>query len=102
MPGFATPTEAFSALDAGADALKLFPAEANPPAVLKAMRAVLPAAVPVLPVGGITPDGMADYRAAGATGFGLGSALYKPGLSAADVARNAAAFRAAIGLVADA
>ncbi len=102
VPGFATPTEAFSALDAGADALKLFPAEANPPAVLKAMRAVLPAAVPVLPVGGITPDGMADYRAAGATGFGLGSALYKPGLSAADVARNAAAFRAAIGLVADA
>jgi len=102
VPGFATPTEAFSALAAGADALKLFPAEANPPAVLKAMRAVLPAAVPVLPVGGITPDGMAAYRAAGAAGFGLGSALYKPGLSAAEVARNAAAFRTAFGAGADA
>jgi len=95
VPGFATPTEAFAALAAGADALKLFPAEANPPAVLKAMRAVLPAAVPVLPVGGITPDSMAAYRAAGAAGFGLGSALYRPGMTAADVSENAAAFRSA-------
>lgn len=95
VPGFATPTEAFAARAAGADALKLFPAEANPPAVLKAMRAVLPPEAPVLPVGGITPDGMAPYRAAGAAGFGLGSALYRPGMSAADVASNAAAFRAA-------
>jgi len=99
VPGFATPTEAFSALSAGADALKLFPAEANPPAVLKAMRAVLPADVPVLPVGGITPDGMAAYRAAGAAGFGLGSALYKPGLGAAEVGRNASAFRTAFDAV---
>ena len=68
VPGFATPTEAFAALAAGADGLKLFPAEANPPAVLKAMRAVLPASVPVLPVGGITPEAMAAYRAAGAAG----------------------------------
>jgi len=95
VPGFATPTEAFAALAAGADGLKLFPAEASPPAVLKAMRAVLPAAVPVLPVGGITPDSMAAYRAAGAAGFGLGSALYRPGMTAVDVAHNAAAFRAA-------
>ena len=62
VPGFATPTEAFAALGAGADALKLFPAEANPPAVLKAMRAVLPAATRVLPVGGISPDTMSSYR----------------------------------------
>ncbi len=95
VPGFATPTEAFAALAAGADALKLFPAEANPPAVLKAMRAVLPADVPVLPVGGITPEGMAAYRAAGAAGFGLGSALYRPGMTAAEVGRSAAAFREA-------
>ncbi|MEZ5667792.1 MAG: 2-dehydro-3-deoxy-6-phosphogalactonate aldolase [Alphaproteobacteria bacterium] len=92
VPGFATPTEAFSALAAGADALKLFPAEANPPQVLKAMRAVLPRAVPVLPVGGITPEAMGDYLRAGASGFGLGSALYAPGLSPADVAGRARRF----------
>jgi 2-dehydro-3-deoxyphosphogalactonate aldolase len=96
VPGFATPTEAFAMLAAGADALKLFPAEANPPAVLKAMRAVIPAEVPVLPVGGITPERMADYFTAGANGFGLGSALYKPGMSAAEVAANAEAFMAAL------
>ena len=95
VPGFATPTEGFSALAAGADGLKLFPAEANPPAVLKAMRAVLPRDVPVLPVGGITPQSMAAYVAAGASGFGLGSALYRPGRSAADVGRLAREFRAA-------
>jgi 2-dehydro-3-deoxyphosphogalactonate aldolase len=95
MPGFATPSEAFQALGAGADALKLFPAEANPPAVLKAMKAVLPKQVPVLPVGGIAPDGMAAYVAAGAAGFGLGSALYKPGASAAEVGAKAQAFVAA-------
>jgi 2-dehydro-3-deoxyphosphogalactonate aldolase len=92
MPGFATPSEAFIALAAGADALKLFPAEANPPAVLKAMKAVLPKQIPVLPVGGITPDRMAGYRQAGAAGFGLGSALYKPGDTPADVAKTATAF----------
>ena len=95
VPGFSTPTEAFAALAAGADALKLFPAEANPPAALKAMRAVLPAGISLLPVGGITPEAMAPYRAAGAAGFGLGSALYKPGSTAGDVARQAAAFRSA-------
>ncbi len=96
VPGFATPGEAFAMLRAGADGLKLFPAEAAPPPVLKAMRAVLPAQVPVLPVGGITPDSMAAYRAAGASGFGLGSALYKPGDTAAAVAQKAQAFQAAL------
>jgi len=92
LPGFATPTEAFAALAAGADGLKLFPAEANPPGVLKSMRAVLPPAIPVLPVGGITPEKMAAYRDAGAAGFGLGSALYKPGMDAAEIGRRAAEF----------
>lgn len=95
VPGFATPGEAFAMLRAGADALKLFPAEAAAPPVLKAMRAVLPATVPVLPVGGITPGSMAAYVAAGATGFGLGSALYRPGDTASTVAQKAAAFQAA-------
>lgn len=94
VPGFATPGEAFAMLRAGADALKLFPAEAAPPAVLKAMRAVLPKQVPVLPVGGITPETMAGYVAAGASGFGLGSALYKPGETAIAVAEKAKAFQA--------
>jgi 2-dehydro-3-deoxyphosphogalactonate aldolase len=92
VPGFATPSEAFAALRAGADALKLFPAEAAPPAVLKAMKAVLPKAVAVLPVGGIAPETMAAYVAAGAAGFGLGSALYKPGDAAAEVAVKARTF----------
>lgn len=96
LPGIATPTEAFAALDAGATALKLFPAEGASPAVLKAMRAVLPKAARVLPVGGITPEGMAPWRAAGAAGFGLGSALYQPGIDAAEVGRRARAFVAAL------
>ncbi len=95
VPGFATPSEAFAALNAGADALKLFPAEANPPHVLKAMKAVLPKSVAVLPVGGIAPESMKAYVEAGAGGFGLGSALYKPGASAAEVAAKAKAFVAA-------
>ncbi|MCG8358932.1 MAG: 2-dehydro-3-deoxy-6-phosphogalactonate aldolase [Kiloniellales bacterium] len=77
-PGVATPTEAFAALEAGADALKLFPAETIPPAALGALRAVLPAGTRLLPVGGILPESLAAYRAAGAAGFGLGSALFKP------------------------
>src|SRR5436190_1359867 len=81
-----TPAEAFAALQAGAHVLKLFPAEGANPAVLKAQRAVLPRDVPILMVGGITPDNMRDYLAAGANGFGLGSGLYSPGRSAADVA----------------
>ena len=92
LPGVATPTEAFAALSAGAHGLKLFPAELVTPAVLKAMRAVLPVGTPLLPVGGITPGGMAAYRAAGATGFGLGSALYKPGMAVAEVAMQARRF----------
>jgi 2-dehydro-3-deoxyphosphogalactonate aldolase len=91
-PGVATPTEAFAALAAGADALKLFPAEALPPAVVKAWRAVLPKAVQLLPVGGITPAHMAPYLAAGANGFGLGSALYKAGMDATTVRANGLAF----------
>ncbi len=92
LPGIATPTEAFAALDAGAAALKLFPAEAASPAVLKAMRAILPKDTRVLPVGGIVPEVMADWRKAGAAGFGLGSALFAPGMTAADVGARARAF----------
>lgn len=91
-PGVATPTEAFTALAAGADAIKIFPAEQIGPAVLKAWRAVLPRELVVLPVGGITPDSMAAYVAAGASGFGIGSALYAPGREVAEVARRAQAF----------
>jgi len=96
VPGFATPTEAFRMIHAGADAIKLFPAEANPPKVLKALRAVLPREVPILPVGGITPQNMNEYWVAGADGFGLGSALYKPGMTVEQVAQSAADFRLAL------
>jgi 2-dehydro-3-deoxyphosphogalactonate aldolase len=92
VPGIMTPTEAFAALEAGASALKLFPAEMIPPAAVKALRAVLPATVPLLPVGGIAPSTMAGYLAAGANGFGIGSALYRPGISAEEVSRVARAF----------
>lgn len=91
-PGVATPTEAFAALAAGADALKMFPAEQLGPAVIKAWRAVLPPGLALLPVGGITPDNMGPYVTAGASGFGIGSALYAPGLVIAEVARRARAF----------
>lgn len=94
-PGILTPTEGFAALAAGADALKLFPAEASSPAILKAMRSVFPAGTAFVPVGGIAPGTMAPWRAAGAAGFGLGSALYKPGMGAGEVRANAAAFAAA-------
>lgn len=92
LPGVMTPTEAFAAVDAGATGLKLFPAEMIPPAAVKAMRAVLPADVLLMPVGGISPSSMAGYRAAGADGFGIGSAVYKPGMDAAAVAASARAF----------
>ncbi len=92
LPGVATPTEAFAALDAGAHGLKLFPAEMISPATVKALRAVLPKTTALMPVGGITPDNMAAYRKAGASGFGLGSALYAPGRSAEMVYEKAAAF----------
>lgn len=96
LPGIATPSEALAALDAGATALKLFPAEAASPTILKAMRAILPSAVRVLPVGGIVPEGMAPWRQAGAAGFGLGSALYKPGMTAGEVGARARAFVTAL------
>jgi 2-dehydro-3-deoxyphosphogalactonate aldolase len=100
-PGYFTPSEAFTALSAGAHALKLFPAEAAPPAVVKAQRAVLPPGVPLLVVGGVTPEKMAPYLAAGANGFGLGGALFKPGQSADQVADQAQAFVAALAEQAD-
>jgi len=96
LPGIATPTEAFAALEAGAAALKLFPAEAASPTVLKAMQAVLPTNTRVLPVGGIVPEIMADWLKAGAAGFGLGSALYAPGMTPTDVGVRATAFMAAL------
>ena len=95
LPGVLSATEAFAALEAGAAGLKLFPAEMIPPAAVKALRAVIAADVALLPVGGITPLNMADYRTAGASGFGIGSALFKPGLDAAQVGANAHAFAAA-------
>jgi 2-dehydro-3-deoxyphosphogalactonate aldolase len=96
-PGYFTPGEGFAALAAGAHVLKLFPAEAASPAVVKAHRAVLPPATPLLVVGGITPGSMADYLAAGANGFGLGGALYRPGQSAELVAAQAREFVHALG-----
>jgi 2-dehydro-3-deoxyphosphogalactonate aldolase len=92
VPGVATPTEAFAALHAGANALKLFPAELVTPTVMKAMRAVLPRDARLLPVGGVTPDNMEPFRQAGASGFGLGSALYAPGYDAAETGQRARRF----------
>lgn len=89
MPGFFTPAEAFAMLAAGADALKLFPAEAASPAALRAMRAVLPSGTAVLPVGGIDASNMAAWKEAGAAGFGIGSGIYKPGDSPEAVAAKA-------------
>jgi 2-dehydro-3-deoxyphosphogalactonate aldolase len=92
VPGVATPTEAFAALKHGADALKMFPAEQLGPEVTKAWRAVIPSVVPLLPVGGVKPDNMGPQLIAGASGFGLGSALYKPGQDADATRVNAQAF----------
>ncbi|WP_416423244.1 2-dehydro-3-deoxy-6-phosphogalactonate aldolase [Pseudomonas sp. App30] len=94
-PGVVTPTEAFAALEEGADALKLFPAEALNPGVVKALLAVLPKGTALIPVGGISPDNMAPFVEAGVQGFGLGSGLFKPGMSAADVGARAKAYVAA-------
>jgi 2-dehydro-3-deoxyphosphogalactonate aldolase len=91
-PGVATPNEAFLALKNGADVLKMFPAEQLGVHVVKAWRAVISARVPLLPVGGITPDNMGPFLGAGANGFGLGSALYKPGQSALATSTNAKAY----------
>ena len=96
VPGVFTPTEAFAQLAAGADALKLFPAEAASPAVLRALRAVLPAGTAVLPVGGIDARNIPAWHAAGAAGFGIGSAIYKPGDTPDVVAGKARALLAAL------
>lgn len=96
MPGIVSPTEGFAALEAGADGLKLFPAEAMSSAVLKAMQTIFPANTPLLPVGGITPQTMAPWLAAGAAGFGLGSALYKQHQSTQTVRENARTFVTAL------
>lgn len=95
LPGVFTPSEAFTAVRAGATTLKLFPAEAASPVTVKAWRAVLPPHVAICAVGGVTPASMADWRAAGVHGFGIGSNIYKPGRSAAAVGRAAADFVAA-------
>ena len=92
IPGFATPTEALAGIAAGANALKLFPAESISPAVVRALKAVLPASLPILPVGGITGASMAAYIGAGAAGFGIGSSIYTPGTTADIVARRADVF----------
>jgi 2-dehydro-3-deoxyphosphogalactonate aldolase len=91
-PGVFTPTEAFAALQAGADALKLFPADVAGHAALKAMKAVLPPEAPVLAVGGVEPQTLAGWRKVGAAGFGIGSSLYKPGDSAEAVGERARRF----------
>ena len=91
-PGYFTPSEAFAALDAGATALKLFPAEAASPAVVKAQRAVLPKDLPLLIVGGVSATTMGPWLEAGANGFGLGSGVYSPGRSAEDSGTRAAAY----------
>lgn len=95
-PGFFTPSEALAAIGAGATALKLFPAEAATPAVLKAQLAVIPMDVPILVVGGVKPDGMRPWLQAGATGFGLGGGLYKPGQSADETLDKARAYVAGL------
>lgn len=92
VPGVATPTEGFAALNAGADALKLFPAEAMPPSVVKAWRAVFPKETLLVPVGGITPEKVAGYLAAGANGLGLGSALFDPNAVPAELEIRAGTF----------
>ena len=95
-PGFFTPSDAFDAIEAGATALKLFPAEAASPAVLKAQRAVIPRDVPILVVGGVKPDTMRSWLDAGADGFGLGGGLYQPGQSPDETAAKARAYVAGL------
>jgi 2-dehydro-3-deoxyphosphogalactonate aldolase len=96
LPGVATPTEAFGALATRADGLKMFPGELLPPAAVKAWRAVLPRETILVPTGGVTPDKVSAYRAAGADGFGIGSALYQPGVTRNELARRAAALAAVV------
>ena len=96
VPGVATPTEAFAALDAGADGLKLFPAEIIGTAGLRAWKAVLPSAVPLIPVGGMTAATIPEWARAGADGFGIGSALFTPGVSLAELKKRARSLRMAV------
>jgi 2-dehydro-3-deoxyphosphogalactonate aldolase len=98
VPGFATPTEGLRMIHAGADALKLFPAEGNPPEVVKAMMAVFPPELPVLAVGSITPEKIRPYWQAGVRGFGLGGSLYRPGDGPAEVGPRVAPFRDAVAM----
>lgn len=95
IPGFATPTDAFAALEAGATALKLFPASTYGPAHISALKAVLPRHVPIFAVGGVTVENMAGWLAAGARGFGIGGELYRPGMTPAEAGARARAFIAA-------
>jgi len=95
-PGIFTPTEAFAAIEAGAHALKLFPAEAASPAVIKAQKAVLPKGIPLIVVGGVSVDNVGGWFDCGADGFGLGSGLYKPGQDAAETLAKANAFVTAV------
>jgi 2-dehydro-3-deoxyphosphogalactonate aldolase len=95
-PGFFTPSEAFAAIEAGAHALKLFPAEAATPAFVKAQRAVLPKELPILIVGGVKPELMGAWLDAGANGFGLGSGVFRPGNSAAEVLENSRSYVSAL------
>jgi 2-dehydro-3-deoxyphosphogalactonate aldolase len=92
VPGALTPTEIAEMYDCGADAVKLFPADLTPPTVIKALRAVLPASLPLVPVGGINIENMPAYLKAGVNGFGLGSALYRAGDSTDQVAEKASTF----------
>jgi 2-dehydro-3-deoxyphosphogalactonate aldolase len=94
-PGVFSPSDAFAAIRAGADGLKFFPAEVLGPKGIKAMKAVLPPALPLYAVGGANPDNFAEYFAAGCAGFGLGTYIFKPGMTIADVAQRAAAAVAA-------
>jgi 2-dehydro-3-deoxyphosphogalactonate aldolase len=96
VPGYFTPSEAFSAVGAGAHAIKHFPAEASSPAVLKAQRAVLPATLPILVVGGVTVESIPKWLDAGANGFGLGGGIFRPGQSTALIARQASSFVSAL------
>ena len=96
-PGYFTPSEAFTAIAAGAQALKFFPAEAAAPAVVRAQRAVLPKEIPLIVVGGVRPDSMRPWIEAGADGFGLGSGLYKPGQSAVETGYKARSYIAGLG-----
>ncbi|HUE79979.1 MAG TPA: 2-dehydro-3-deoxy-6-phosphogalactonate aldolase [Sphingomicrobium sp.] len=95
-PGYYTPSEAFIAIEAGAHALKFFPAEAASPAVIRAQKAVLPREIPIIVVGGVKPDSMQPWVASGADAFGLGSGLYKPGQSAAETEAKARAYVAGL------